>query len=111
MGGPNPRGPATGSEIPTCDRLDDVRIRLSSKLIDVFDVPSGSLSVLIFTSVVLALALSAVTVSAQLKAEHRRAALASLHQKARRLRWDKDDSAVVPPELPAAQAYHLFLSQ
>ena len=33
----------------------------------------------------------------------------SLHQKARRLRWEGDDSEVVPPEIPHGW-YHLFLS-
>ena len=76
----------------------------------VFDVPTGSLSVIIFASVVLSLAFAAFTVSAQLQAERKRAELASLHQKARRLRWNENDHEVVPPP-PPENGYHLFLSQ
>ena len=81
------------------------RVRLQ-----VFEVPTGSLSVIIFASVVLSLAFAAFTVSAQLQAERKRADLASLHQKARRLRWDENDHEVVPPP-PPENGYHLFLSQ
>jgi hypothetical protein len=83
---------------------------LSDKLLDVFDVPSGALSVIIFTSVVLSLVFGAFILTIQVQKERKRAREASLHQKARRLRWDKDDSEVAPPEIPTGQ-YHLFLSQ
>ena len=89
--------------------LDDVRVRLSTKLLEVFDVPTGSLSVIIFASVVLSLAFAAFTISAQLEAERKHQAYLSLHQKARRLRWAKDDSEVKPPP-PPEKGYHLFLS-
>ena len=89
--------------------LDELRALLSDKLLDVFDVPSGALSVIIFASVVLALVFAAFTIAIQVQTERKRELEASLHMKARRLRWEKDDSEVVPPEI-VEKGYHLFLS-
>ena len=90
--------------------LEELRALLSVKLRDVFDVPIAATSVIIFASVLLSLAFAAFTIVQQLRHEQRRSKLASLAQKARRLRYDKTDAEVVPPPVDAGE-YHLFLSQ
>ena len=90
-------------------RCTDVRALLSDKLLEIFEVPSGSLSVIIFASVVLALTFAAFALSMQLEEERQRARQLSLHQKARRLRWSKDDAEVKPSPLGSGN-WHLFLS-
>ena len=89
--------------------MEELRFLLSYKLLDVFDVPSGALSVIIFASVVLSLVFAAFAIALQMQDERKRSLEASLRMKARRLRWDKDDTEVVPPEIPE-EHYHLFLS-
>jgi hypothetical protein len=65
--------------------------------------------VIIFASVVLSLVFAAFAITIQVQNERKRALEASLNQKARRLRWDSDDSEAVPPEIEE-KGYHLFLS-
>ena len=89
--------------------LEGFRNFLSPKLYSVFDVPADALSVIIFTSVVFSLIFAAFMITAQIRLARKRAPEASLHQKARRLRWDSDQTEVVPPEIHAGW-YHLFLS-
>ena len=89
--------------------LGEVRAILPNKLLAVFDIPSDSLVVVIFTSVVFTLAFTALTVSLQLKNERDRVLKASLEQKARRLRYEVDDSEVQPHPIDDGY-FHIFLS-
>ena len=80
------------------------------QLLTVFHIHAGSLAVITFASVVLSLAIAAAAVAVQVRLERRRALQRSLAQKARRLRWELDDTEVTPPEIPDGW-YHVFLSQ
>lgn len=90
--------------------LETIQSVISHNYLKVFSVPSGALTVIMFTSVVLALVVAAFTISAQIRNQQRRAVEASLKQTARRLRWQKDDTEVSPPEIPKNE-YHLVTPQ
>ena len=80
------------------------------QLLTVFHIHAGSLAVITFTSVILSLAITAGAIAVQVRLERRRAIQKSLAQKARRLRWEIDDTEVTPPEIKE-DWYHVFLSQ
>ena len=88
---------------------EDIRVRLSTRLRGVFEVPADGISIAMFSSVVLTLAFAAFSLSVQIEHERKRKANARLAEKARRLRYIHDNAEVVPPPVPPGH-FHIFLS-
>ena len=83
--------------------LDEVFKVLSPSLRTIFDVPMILVSGIMLLSILASLAFSLVILVYQMRSEHRRQRLA------RRLRYDKDNSEVIPPVI-ATEHFHVFLS-
>ena len=89
--------------------LDTVQGVMSPEQTVMFDVPSLTLSVVLFACVVGSLVFSAAMFVVQLQAERARMLREALANKARRLRYrDNDERVAAPPIEP--NGYHIFLS-
>ena len=90
--------------------LQDVRDRLTPKLLEDLDVPAGTLTAIIFVSILGSLAFSGLLIAQQAAADKRQQLADERSKKARRLLRLAEDKEVIPPPTASAGGYHLFLS-
>jgi hypothetical protein len=96
-------------KVGTLTEMPEVQEVMSNEQTSALDVPSLSLTILLFASAVFALVLSAALLVVQLALERARIAREASTSKARRLR-KKDTGKEVEPPIIASNAWHVFLS-
>ena len=90
--------------------LEDVQEKLSREQKGTFVIDTGVLTIIVVGSIMLSLVFAAGLFLVQLAVEAKRARNEALANKARRLRFVKDDQEVPAPPLATKGGYHTFLS-
>ena len=89
--------------------LADIQEKMSREQISTYVVDSGVLTIIVIMALLLSIVMSGVLFLVQLAAEAKRVRDEAAKNKARRLRYVKDDKEVPPPPV-AELGYHTFLS-